>query len=157
MFGGGLPSLPPADLAFSLLFCPHPPDPLPSGKGEIFCFLMQGAPPLAFPGLNPDGTGYFLPCQCFLPPSPDPLPDGKGEIFGFLMQGAPPLAFPGLKPRGAGLPEGSAPCIPGAEPGRHWLFSAASVLFAPIPRPPSRREGGDFCFLMQGAPPLASP
>ena len=54
---GGLPSLSPADHAVSLPFRPHPPDPLPAGKGEIFCFLMQGASPLASPGLNPGGTG----------------------------------------------------------------------------------------------------
>ena len=47
----------PAYPAFSLLFCPHPPDPLPGGKGGIFSFLMQGAKPLASPGLNPGGTG----------------------------------------------------------------------------------------------------
>ena len=50
---GGLPCLSPANPAFSFLCCPHPPAPLPSGKGEIFCFLMQGASPLASPGLNP--------------------------------------------------------------------------------------------------------
>ena len=55
--GGGVPALPPANPAFSLLPCPHPPSPLPGGKGEIFCFLMQGASPLASPGLNPRGTG----------------------------------------------------------------------------------------------------
>ena len=27
----------------------------------------------------------------------------------------------------------------------------------PSPQPPSQREGGDFCYLMQGASPLASP
>ena len=49
---GGVPSLSPAAPAFSLLCCPHPPAPLPGGKGGIFCFLMQGASPLASPGLN---------------------------------------------------------------------------------------------------------
>ena len=49
---GGLPSLPPAYPAFSLFVCPHPPTPLPSGKGEIFSFFMQGASPLASPGLG---------------------------------------------------------------------------------------------------------
>ena len=59
---GGVPALPPANPAFRFLFCPHPPDPLPGGKGVIFCFLMQGAAPLASPGLNPRGTGS--PCRC---------------------------------------------------------------------------------------------
>ncbi len=48
---GRLPALP-----LALFFAPIPPAPLPGGKGEIFCFLMQGASPLASPGLNPAGT-----------------------------------------------------------------------------------------------------
>ena len=59
---GGVPALSPANPAFNLLSCPYPPAPLPGGKGEIFCFLMQGAAPLASPGLNPRGTGS--PCRC---------------------------------------------------------------------------------------------
>ena len=43
---------------FSLLSFPHPPDPLPGGKGETKGFFMQGASPLASPGLNPGGTGF---------------------------------------------------------------------------------------------------
>ena len=62
--GGGdgwrLPFLLPVCLAFSVLPCPHPPNPLPNGKGEIFCFLMQGASPLASPRMNPNGTGSTL-------------------------------------------------------------------------------------------------
>ena len=46
--------------AFSLLCCPHPPDPLPGGKGGAFSFLMQGAPPLASPGLNRRQHGLTL-------------------------------------------------------------------------------------------------
>ena len=75
---GGLPSLSPAcpatalpcwvarlfwslaNPAFSLFSCPPspkgkdiPPAPLPlRGRGRFFCFLMQGAPPLASPALD---------------------------------------------------------------------------------------------------------
>ena len=50
---GGLPSLPPAAPAFSLFVCPHPPDPLPGGKGGTKGYFMQGASPLASPGIKP--------------------------------------------------------------------------------------------------------
>ena len=68
---GGLPGWLPADLAAAVpsggraffvarlpclwfaLSPPSPRPPSPPGKGEIFCFLMQGASPLASPGLNP--------------------------------------------------------------------------------------------------------
>ena len=40
---GGVPGWLPADLATNLPSCPHPPDPLPSGKGETFHFISPGA------------------------------------------------------------------------------------------------------------------
>ena len=49
---GGMPGWSPADLSFRLLFCPHPPVPLPGGKGENQGYFMQGASPLASPALN---------------------------------------------------------------------------------------------------------
>ena len=49
---GGLPSLSPAYLAFSLLPCPLSPSPFPNGEGEIYGYFMQGAPPLASPAFN---------------------------------------------------------------------------------------------------------
>ena len=55
---GGLPSLSPASPAFSLLFCPHPPDPLPGGKGEIQSLFRRGLPPPA--PLQPGGMRHGL-------------------------------------------------------------------------------------------------
>ena len=55
---GDVPSLPPADAAFSLFVCPHPPDPLPSGKGEIFSFFYaRGFAPCIPGGWAGRGTG----------------------------------------------------------------------------------------------------
>ena len=77
---------------------------------------MQGASPLASPGLNPGGTGegwrltrrrggtavlvagLFPTLAFFLPPSPrPPSPPGKGETKVIFMQGASPLASPGAE------------------------------------------------------------
>ena len=55
--GGGLAFLSPAYPAFSLLPCPLSPSPFPNGEGEIYGYFMQGAPPLASPGLSPSGAG----------------------------------------------------------------------------------------------------
>ena len=58
VLAGGLPCLSPADPAFCFPFCPLSPlPPSPTGKGEIQGYFMQGASPLASPGLNPRGTG----------------------------------------------------------------------------------------------------
>ena len=134
VFGGGLPSLPPAALAFSLLFLPPSPrPPSPVGKGEIFGLFCRGLAPPAPLRLSPGGTGYFLPYQCFLPPSPRPPSQREGGDFWFSYA------------------RGFAPCIPGAEPGRHWLFLSCQCFLPPSPLPPpSRREGGDFLFYFAG-------
>ena len=129
----------PANPAFGFLFCPPSPKGkdipptrarralFPGGKGENHSFLMQGASPLASPGLSGarhwldlparHSAGGLLSClpaniafsllSC--PPSPKGkdipptrarralFPGGKGENHCFLMQGASPPA-----PRGAG-------------------------------------------------------
>ena len=125
---GGLPSLPPAAPAFSLLSCPHPPNPLPlRGRGRLLVFLCKGLRPLHPRGWMGRGTGstcvwrylagglpYLPPAApafsfAFCPHPPNPLPSGKGEILVFLMQGASPLASPGL--------DGT----------RHWLDPALAM------------------------------
>ena len=71
------------------------------------------------------------------------------------MQGASPLAFPRLSRKRHGLnlqnkyPMGGLP---------FWLlaYPAFSLLFCPIPPFPDG-EGGNQCYFMQGASPLASP
>ena len=139
---GGLPSLPPADLAFSLLFCPHPPNPLPlRGRGRFFSFLMQGAPPLASPGL--DGTRHWLDLRwrCLagdlpsLPPAapafsllscphpPNPLPlRGRGRLLVFLCKGLRPLHPRGWMGRGTG-----STCVSGARRGACLEGSVSAV------------------------------
>ena len=132
-----------------------PPSPRPPSRREggafWFSYARGSAPciPGAEPGrhwlnrggwrprhplrLSPGGTGYFLPRQCFLPPSPrPPSPVGKGELFGLFCRGLAPPAPLLLNLRGAGLPEGSAPCIPGAEPARCWLNRGAGAPPAPL-------------------------
>ena len=56
---GGVPCLSPAYPAFSLLYRPlSPQPPSPAGKGGTKVIFMQGASPLASPGL--DGTRHWL-------------------------------------------------------------------------------------------------
>ena len=149
---------------------PIPPTPFPSGEGGDHKFISPGAPPLASPGLNPGGTGsvgagapgtpaakparhwlFSAMSVFFCPHPPDPLPDGKGRPRLFYARGSAPC-IPGAKPgrhwlnRGAG-----APGAPAAKPARHWLFLPHQCFLPPSPRPPSRREGGDFCFILPGA------
>ena len=49
---GGLPCWSPAAPAFSLPACPHPPDPLPGGKGETQSLFRRGLRP-RHPGIKP--------------------------------------------------------------------------------------------------------
>ena len=129
--GGGLPSLSPAYPAFSLLSRPHPPDPLPGGKGEIFSFLMQGASPLASPGWA--GRGAALNRRALA------VPRGGRAL---LVAGSP------LPPR---YPVGSLPSLSPAYPA----FSLFVCPHPPTPLPSGKGE--IFSFFMQGASPLASP
>ena len=107
---------------------------------------MQGASPLASPGRSRGGAGFVLPCQCFFAPIPPTrarralFPSGEGGDFRLFYA------------------RGFAPCIPGAEPGRHWLFSAVSVLLCPYPPdplPPWGRGGRLYTLFCRGLTPPA--
>ena len=126
-----------------------PFSPMRGGGGSRFACSVAGLTlPLWCPrgawwlGLPPYPAFSFISC----PLSPDPLPQrGRGRPRLFHARGF-------------------APCIPGAEPGRHGLnlrcrspagglparlpaAPAFNLPFCPLtPRPPSRREGGDFLF-----------
>ena len=126
---GGLPSLSPAYLAFSLLPCPLSPSPFPNGEGEIYGYFMQGAPPLASPGLSPSGAG------------------SRGE----------PLAQRGACPVGCRLTLPPL-YLPGGVLSLSPACPAFSLLPCPLsPSPFPNGEGEIYGYFMQGAPPLASP
>ena len=140
--GGGaclLCRLPPTPLV--LILPPSPSTPFPAGKGEIFSFLMQGAPPLASPGL--DGTRHWLDLRwrCLagdlpsLPPAapafsllscphpPNPLPlRGRGRLLVFLCKGLRPLHPRGWMGRGTG-----STCVSGARRGACLEGSVSAV------------------------------
>ena len=65
---GCLPSL-----TIAFFFAPIPLPPSPAGKGEILGYFMQGASPLASPGLNLYGAGSTLGKQ-FLSVMPKTFP-----------------------------------------------------------------------------------
>ena len=57
---GGVPSLLPVYPAFSLLCCPHPPAPFPSGEGGDFLFSYARGFAPCIPGAEP-GRHWFAP------------------------------------------------------------------------------------------------
>ena len=147
--GGGLAFLV-AFLPFTLasILPPSPRPPSPPGKGETKGFFMQGASPLASPGLNPGGTGFS--CGKRVPAAGlRPLRGGVGVALRCPEGGA-----------GGWSPADLATVVPGG--GLAFLvaclpFTLASIL-PPSPRPPSPPGKGETKgYFMQGASPLASP
>ena len=127
---GGLPSLPLANPAFSLLPCPLSPSPFPNGEGEIYGYFMQGAPPLASPAFN-----RLRHLQTFSNMNPaGGLPGWSPADLAAAVPGGGGLAF--LSP----------------------AYPAFSLLPCPLsPNPFPNGEGEIYVYFMQGASPLASP
>ena len=175
---GGLLFWLPAAAVFSLLCCPHPPDPLPGGKGETKVISGKGLRPLHPRGLGGmrhwvclrkagcgGGLAFLVAClpstlafdSAPIPPTPFPAGRGRPRLFqarGFApcIPGAGWDAALGLLVE-SGLWRGA--CLLGCLPPLPLAFASAPI--PPSPQPPSRREGGNQGYFMQGASPLASP
>ena len=167
---GGLPALPPANPAFSLLFRPSPRPPSRREGGDYRLFYARGFAP-CIPGAEPTRHWFALPlwktqwgglprrcrlggCQrcpaggvpalspvnpaltCFPAPYP-PAPPSRREGGDFLFSYA----------------RGCAPCIPRAEPARHWFaLPLWKTQWRLAPALPARRAttvpgGGRACFV----------
>ena len=133
--GGGLPCLSPANPAFGLLSCPHPPaPPFPAGRGRPRLFhargFAPGAPafnrlrhlqslPSRYPaGACPVGRLPTLPLVCFFAPyPPNPLPRrGRGRFLVYFAGGfAPgtPAPEPKRAPEQGSEPRARRGLVPG--------------------------------------------
>ena len=164
--GGGLPALSPVNPAFRFLFCPlSPRPPSPVGKGVTIGYFMQGAAPLASPGLNPGGTGS--PCRCGkLNGGACPGVAGAAGVSGTRRGGVPALspAYTATVVPGGGLAcfVACLHCHCGARGGACLLCRLLTLPleFFSAPYPPSPLPGGKgvtIGYFLQGASPLASP
>ena len=144
---GGLLFWSPVAPAFSFVFAPYPPSPLPRrGRGRPKLFFARGFAP-CIPSIRPPAalarpaTAFArrgaVSCRAcfarrinaFLPPIPPTrarralFPGGEGGDQSYFMQGASPLASPGLNPGGtyrtrqAGARSGALPLA-----RRGWRF-----------------------------------
>ena len=125
---------------------------------------MQGASPLASPGLNPRGTGS--PCRCGkLNGGGLPRRCRLGGRQRYPAGGVPALspAYPATV-----VPAGGRACFVaclhchcGARGGCARFVACLPYLWLvflpPSPQPPSRREGGDYRFILPGATAPGTP
>ena len=112
--------------AFSLLYCPHPPAPLPGGKGEIFTLFRRGLRP-RHPGIKPS-TALAIPApgERTISNAEVPLPRSPLSLAAGTAQRK---AFPAIRAANHGF--SSRGCK-----GRSPLHKKTII------SPPSRREGG---------------
>ena len=124
---GGLPSLPPANPAFSLLSCPHPPHPLPRrGRGRPRLFHARGFAP-CIPGAG-WGAAQVEPAE--------QAPGGGRPPRRWRLD--QPLRYPA-----------------GACPAGCLLTLPLVYFVSPIPLPPSPAGKGEIlAFLCKGLRPL---
>ena len=124
---GGVPSLLPVYPAFSLLCCPHPPAPFPSGEGGDFLFSYARG---------------FAPCI----PGAEP---GRHRSRGTYH--APGGGLPGWLPADLAVPESAGvACLLCCPPTLPLVCFPAPILPPPFPA----GRGRFFVFLCKGLRPL---
>ena len=134
---GGLPALPPANPAFGLISCPLPRrgriDPRPPSRREGGDFLFSYARGFApcIPGAEP-GRHWFAPPLWKTQWGACPGVAGAAGVSSTRRGACPLCRLPALPLR----------CPRGACPLCRLLTLPLTCFLAPIPRPPSRREGG---------------
>ena len=145
---GGLPFWSPAcPFTLASILPPSPQPPSPPGKGETKGYFMQGAAPLASPGLNPGGIGFS--CGKRVPAGASPLA-GRGEGW---RCGARRGAQGGQLPADLALQEPG-----GGAGGQSPAYPAFSFVSAPIPPTPfPSGEGGDSKYISPGATAPGTP
>ena len=152
---GHVPALSPVNPAFNLLSCPLSPRPALAERssrreGGDQGYFMQGASPLASPGLNPSGTGS--PCRC-------------GKLNGGGLAPALPARRASAIPGGAACPSvAGAAGVSGTRRGAcrlcRLLTLPLTCFLAPIPPTRARRalfpagRGRLLVFLCMGLRPL---
>ncbi len=163
--GGGLPGRSPARPALSFILLPHPPAPLPGGKG---LFLYAGASPLASPRPSRKRHGLHLRCRC--PAVVCPAGRRLTLPLALFLSPIPPPPFPlrgrgvsqSLFRRGPGTPAlnrlrhlQTLPyrCPAMACPAGRRLTLPLALFLSPIPRPLPLRGRGVSKFISPGAPP----
>ena len=167
---------PPAALAIPavwFLSCPQSPQPhSPAGKGGTKVIFMQGASPLASPGLSPGGT--CSPCHCgarrggeppaalavpalaclLAPIPPPPFPAGRGRLLLYFAGGYRPR-HPGIRPLAALTePPKQAPGggVPSASPVRRKTDRIAFLSAMPAAKERGDRGRGTSAFEMVLSP-----
>ena len=144
----------PPTLPLVCLFAPlprrgriDPQPPSPAGRGRFFCFLMQGASPLASPALSRRQHLQFLPSEC--PAGGLPLRCRRAGVSGTLRGACPrrhllslPLWCPvrGLAP-GVAVSAGVSGTLWGACPLCRPPTLPLAFFYAPYPPNPLPRRG----------------